>query len=38
LAAALITAVAAAATVPASPWLVLAGAAATGAALLVAAT
>jgi hypothetical protein len=38
LAAALITAVAAAATVPASPWLVLAGAAAAGAALLVAAT
>jgi hypothetical protein len=35
---ALITAVAAAAAVPASPWLVLAGAAAVGAALLVAAT
>jgi len=38
LAAALITAVAAAAAVPASPWLVLAGVAAAGAALLVAAT
>ena len=37
-AAAVITAVAAAAAVPASPWLVLAGVAASGAALLVAAT